>query len=63
MQEEDPTAIDPDEEGRPPKPPISVPEIDDEVPGEEDVPEDEYLHPEVAADDDSIDDKEADEVT
>lgn len=40
--EKDPTALEPD----------------DDIPGEEEVPEDEYLHPEVAQDDDTIDNEE-----
>jgi hypothetical protein len=62
MQEEDPTATDPDE--LPPKPPIEEPMPTDEElaaapePGEEDVPEDDVLPPDEADADDTVDNAE-----
>lgn len=69
MTEQDPTAMndEPDEESLPPKPPITDPmPTDDELeaepePGEEDVPEQEFLDPETAAADDTVDDTERDD--
>jgi hypothetical protein len=57
----------PDPETLPDKPPIEEPlpsdeEIEaDELPGEEDVPEEDFLPPEEAAQDDTIDNEEAEE--
>lgn len=64
MSEDDPTAIDPEEaeeEARPPKPALELPpeegvEYDGE---EEEVPEEEFLDPRTARQDDSVDDEEA----
>jgi hypothetical protein len=52
------------EENLPPKPPIDEPMPSDEEldqqpePGEEDVPDEGFLHPDEAKDDDTIDDEE-----
>lgn len=67
MQEEDPTAIEPDEQDLPPKPRITEmppedglnPPAEDRY--EEDVPDDVFLPRALAADDPTIDDQEAPE--
>ena len=66
MSEEDPTAIEPDENDLPPKPMVEGLPTDDELeaedePGDEDVPDDQFMSTDEAAADDTVDDTEQDE--
>jgi hypothetical protein len=52
----------PREEDLPPKPPVEIPDDDDEVPGDEEVPESEEMDNQEAADNETVDNTEEDEV-
>src|SRR4051812_26801070 len=44
-----------------PKPPLEIPDDDGQDPGEEPVPDEEFMHPEHAAGDETVDDAENDD--